>query len=755
MTIAMNRLYRTALAAALTLTTASLRAADETVCESPEASEPLSSRTIRLKEAVVTGRRLADIGVTKMNLDSVALRQNVTNSLGDLLSQSTPVFIKSYGRGTMATASFRGTAPSHTQVTWNGMKINSPMLGMVDFSLIPSYFIDEASLYHGAGSVGVSGGGLGGAITLGTKPLGESGAGVHFIQGISSFDTYDEFLRFTYGTRKFESSTRVCYVTSDNDFKYRNYDKYEQIDGQWVYPMERNKNCSYRDFHLLQEFYYQPDERNRFGLAAWVTDSRRGIPMLTVDYKQEGQARSTQDETTLRAVASWDRRGDGLKMGAKAGYIYSYILYRYDGNPDPDSGELQQMIHSHSRINTGYGQFYAEYYPTPKWALTANASVNVHSVSSLDDPDLGGAQPEDTIRLGYDKVRAEVSLLATVKYRPHPRLGLGIDLRGESYGRNLTPLIPAGFVDYTLWPRFGVVLKASVARNYRYPSLNDLYFKPGGNDSLKTEKGYTYEGGMEFRVKEGVFDFGGEVTVYNSHIRDAAQRQEGAQLRRRAPGRLVREAGTPLGIEPERFLGQDPLDQLGRSERVVRPVDRQAARLCPRIFFGRYRKAFVARIRADLPVQLLQRALYDIEQRERIQSLFTQFLLHERSGSWQDVPSERGRAVRQTVGLQPVRRGVRFGAFPADARPQFRSVHRHHAALGQEKALVGQPVVAVSLHEVMRERIRRSFCSDAGMFPDASYRKKRSGRRPERFFHKRALVPVSYFLTQSVSASFV
>lgn len=64
------------------------------------------------------------------------------------------------------------------------------------------------------------------------------------------------------------------------------------------------------------------------------------------------------------------------------------------------------------------------------------------------------------------------------------------------------------------------MLKASVARNYRYPSLNDLYFKPGGNDSLKTEKGYTYEGGMEFRVKEGVFDFGGEVTVYNSHIRD-------------------------------------------------------------------------------------------------------------------------------------------------------------------------------------------------------------------------------------------
>ncbi len=33
----------------------------------------------------------------------------------------------------MATASMRGTAPSHTKVTWNGMSLNSPMLGMVDF----------------------------------------------------------------------------------------------------------------------------------------------------------------------------------------------------------------------------------------------------------------------------------------------------------------------------------------------------------------------------------------------------------------------------------------------------------------------------------------------------------------------------------------------------------------------------------------------------------------------------------------------
>ena len=101
---------------------------------------------LKLDQVDVTAqRRFQDIGTTRTEIDTMVLRENVVNSLADILSQSTSVFIKNYGRGTLATASFRGTAPSHTQVLWNGMKINSPMLGQVDFSLIPSYFINDIS----------------------------------------------------------------------------------------------------------------------------------------------------------------------------------------------------------------------------------------------------------------------------------------------------------------------------------------------------------------------------------------------------------------------------------------------------------------------------------------------------------------------------------------------------------------------------------------------------------------------------------
>lgn len=463
-----------------------------------------------LDVVTVSGRKLSEMGTTRTQLDSSALRENVIHSMADVLAQNTSIFIKSYGRGTLATASFRGTAPSHTQVQWNGMAVNSPMLGMVDFSLIPSYFIDNATVYHGAGSVGVTGGGLGGAITLETKAPKQRGFNLNFIQGISSFDTYDEFLHLTYGTDRFQTSTRFCFVTSDNDFKYRNFDKIGE--NNELYPIERNKNCEFQDWHLMQEFFYKKDDRNRFGLSAWFMNSQRGIPMLSVDYRDENRSKDLQGEKTLRVVGNWKHTTDRILMETRVGYTYSDMLYRLWN--DLGTEELSESLHAASKIHTGYGSFEIQYTPSEKWYITGSASAYLHAVKSSNKT------ANDTIKEGYYHTRVETSLYASVRYRPHPRIGLGVDLREESYGDKITPPIPAAFVDFTLWPKYDVVLKGSFTRNYRYPSMNDLYFQPGGNDSLQTEKGYTYEGGVTFGIHRKKFAFTGEGTAYNSVFRD-------------------------------------------------------------------------------------------------------------------------------------------------------------------------------------------------------------------------------------------
>jgi len=168
---------------------------------------------------------MKEIGVQKTKFDSLALKENIALSMADILTFNSSVFVKSYGRATLSTVAFRGTSPSHTQVTWNGMRINNPMLGMTDFSTIPSYFIDQASLLHGTSSVNETGGGLGGLVKLGTTPQVGEGFHAQYVQGIGSFRTFDEFARFTYGSDRWQVSTRAVYSSSPNDYKYTNHDK--------------------------------------------------------------------------------------------------------------------------------------------------------------------------------------------------------------------------------------------------------------------------------------------------------------------------------------------------------------------------------------------------------------------------------------------------------------------------------------------------------------------------------------------------
>ncbi|MDR3286178.1 MAG: TonB-dependent receptor plug domain-containing protein [Prevotellaceae bacterium] len=478
---------------------------------------------LKIDSLTVTAQRiLKNIGVQQTKLDTIALRENVSISMADVLTQNSVVFIKSYGRATLSTASFRGTAPSHTQVTWNGMKLNSPMLGMVDFSLIPAYFIDDANLYHGASSVSVASGGLGGAITLNTKPANEKDFSIKYIQGISSYDTYDQFLKLNYGNSKFQSSTRIIYTLSDNDFSYKNYHKKHYIkddDGNIVgyeYPVEHNKNGNYKDFHALQEFYLTTKNNSHFGFSTWYMNSKRGIPMLNVDYHEESGSRSEQTEQDLRTVLSWDKSFAKIKLFGKAGYTYTELRYLYLG--DKGDGVLSKMIHSQSYVNTGFAKFDAEYYPNNKWMFSVNISAHQNFVNSRDNAIIN--TEGNSVIIGYIKSRFELSSFASVKYRPVERLGFAVNFRDDLYGKNHTPVIPAAFVNYLISERGNITAKASIARNYRYPTLNDLYFMPGGNDSLNNESGYTYDGGIEFTLKNEKTNINGEITAFNSNIKN-------------------------------------------------------------------------------------------------------------------------------------------------------------------------------------------------------------------------------------------
>ena len=461
-------------------------------------SQGMTRRVYRIGEVVVFGKRpMKEIGVQKTKFDSLALKENIALSMADILTFNSSVFVKSYGRATLSTVAFRGTSPSHTQVIWNGMRINNPMLGMTDFSTIPSYFIDQASLLHGTSSVNETGGGLGGLVKLGTVPQVADGFNAQYVQGIGSFKTFDEFARFTYGNEQWQVSTRAVYSSSPNDYKYQ--------------------SGSFKDLHLLQEVYYNTLKGDRFGLNAWYINSNRELPMLTTDYGDATDFENRQREQTFRSVLSWDHIKEKWKLGVKGGYIHTWMAYDYRREVAPDN--WASMTRSRSKVNTFYGQAEGEYAPDKKWFFTSNVSMYQHLVRSEDKNVI--LQDGSKAIVGYDKGRIELSGSVSAKWQPFEPVGLSVVLREEMSGDKWASLIPAFFIDGLLSRKGNIMVKASVSRNYRFPTLNDLYFLPGGNPDLKNEQGFSYDAGISFDVgKEKVYKLGGGMNWFDSYIED-------------------------------------------------------------------------------------------------------------------------------------------------------------------------------------------------------------------------------------------
>ena len=474
-------------------------------------------KDLRLQEVEVTAKRpLKNTGIEKTQLDTMVLHDNIALSMADILQQSSTLFIKSYGRATESTAEFRGTSPSHTQVTWNGMKINSPMIGTVDFSTIPAYFIDEANLYHGASSITLSGGGLGGAVELNSKPAREDGFNIQTIWGLGSFGTRDQFYHVTYKNNRWNLSTRFVDSRADNDYKYTNYDKMVDVRDdvgniiRSYHPVEKNKSGYFHDTHVMQDIYYTLSNGHKMGGSIWYTQTKRGLPFLSVDYKDDTDFTNEQNHHTLRGVLSWDWNNELWKVGAKGGYTYNDVAYDYFTTRN---GERNDITSSQSYTNTYFGELNAEFIPSAKWVFNADLTTYYHHVKSADRSPF---HIGDNFNIGRPEYTGSVS----ARWRPYEPLSFAAVVREEIYKDDVVPVIPAFFAEYVAYKPLNLVLKTSVARNYRYPTLDDLYFQPGGNPELGPERGFTYDFGAEFNYIRPFGNIKGNVSIFDSHIKD-------------------------------------------------------------------------------------------------------------------------------------------------------------------------------------------------------------------------------------------
>jgi iron complex outermembrane receptor protein len=153
-----------------------------------------------------------------------------------------------------------------------------------------------------------------------------------------------------------------------------------------------------------------------------------------------------------------------------------------------------------------------EYIRNFKNSISLNASVewNYHDVNTLDT----------VTSEGYESKRNAFSLFVAFRRRFFDHLNTNLMIRQGLIDGVLTPPAPFFGFDVMVSKKYQLIVKGNIAANYHQPSLNDMYWLPGGNPDLKPERGYSAELGAETILEYEDWSVIPDFTLFYSDIDD-------------------------------------------------------------------------------------------------------------------------------------------------------------------------------------------------------------------------------------------
>ncbi|PIP54067.1 MAG: hypothetical protein COX07_07345 [Bacteroidetes bacterium CG23_combo_of_CG06-09_8_20_14_all_32_9] len=435
--------------------------------------------TVHLKEVEVKERYQFFPGINKSYCDTLHIIQSVSANLGEILSYEPGLTVKRFGDGSLATVSFRGTDPSHTKVEWNGMPVNSIMNGQVDFSLIPACPTDRINLLYGANSLAYKSGALGGMISLNSANTENLKHGLELRQETGSFGLNNSYLGLVLGKKMLKSFTRLSYHKSDNDFEYQN---------TAILPVQkmRQKNAAFERLDLMQELLLQ-NGFHEFSVHFWQNSAFRYIPPLMTNVFSV-EHNETQNDQATRVLAAWNYRHNCYSSFIKQGFTFNslnYHLNHYSGSYPVT------FINSESKEK----QYFAS--AGTRYCLSNNVQLN----ASLDYSFQKAEIFEEMLGQGYNVSLNVLDGMADIEVFPYRWFNITALTRIKKQQNNEPAFIPAVFFSFR--PVQSVVIKTALSHNVNFPALNDLYFIPGGNTELKTEKGLQSDLNVEYNYRFG------------------------------------------------------------------------------------------------------------------------------------------------------------------------------------------------------------------------------------------------------------
>ncbi len=413
--------------------------------------------TVSLKPIEIIHYRIQTFSTGKkvLTFDSASKQLFYAQNIGDVISIHSPVFIKNYGPGSISTTSFRGSSSQQSAVFWNGFNIQNNMLGQIDLEPISSNLFNNISLELGPATGAWGSGAIGGSLHLNNQHKINSGVYAHaqYLNGNTGLNSLSS--GFHYGGNKLSLLFRSSVIDNRNNFSYQNGT------GEFVKMI----HASYRQLNVLPEIQYYLNSKHRLLAGGWFSQAARNYPSIN-------QRSSLQEDENKRFFISWDYINKNIKSTLKSAFFLDKLNYT----------DSMARIFSNSVMNN----YIIENDNYFQWKENQTLNIGINHTQNIAKTN-NYSRTEEIIRssivVGNNSkfLNNRMNLLAVGRY--------------EYTNLPYNPI--SGNIGMEFTAHKNLLLKLNVARVYRLPTLNDLYWQPGGNPNLKPEFGYSGDGTVE------------------------------------------------------------------------------------------------------------------------------------------------------------------------------------------------------------------------------------------------------------------
>jgi vitamin B12 transporter len=376
----------------------------------------------------------------------------LNGSIADVLNRYSALFVKNYSPGMLASTSVRGLGAHHTAILWNGINLQSNMNSSIDLNLIPSFFVDNASLETGANVAASGSGALAGAIHLNNQISNKNYSFGEFQYG--SFNSKNMGLGTNFNVKNISFNTKFYLKSSQNNFEYKNIFLPNQ-------PLEKLSHAQLLQSGFMQSLNWKLNNKNQVYFNYWYMETHRQLP------------------SPLGVVSIDDENQDDYS---------NKVLLKHSFIPKSNIKWVNQIAFIDETINYFNLKLSPSYNHSNSYIMSSDLTWNINKqfqfISDVNfNRQSAGA---DGYKLGH--LRHLINLYSGFKWTDKKeKLLLKMGNRQLMSDGVMMPSAPDFAAEFSV--NNHLKFKSNLAASYRMPSFNDLYWNPGGNSDLKPEMG--------------------------------------------------------------------------------------------------------------------------------------------------------------------------------------------------------------------------------------------------------------------------